>query len=442
MIDESLAVTPQEKVRESGLAGLLRIGGAMVVVAAMCSLLLEGWQQWSDVSRYYAMLGGTAVLSVCGFLMSYWLKENKSARVFFGLGLLSVVANATTLGGLLHSAMPWDEAQIQSFAWADWSAGDSVSLATLIITAIAILLPLSWFSFKIFARDHATGLLTTFAVANSLILVPVRESLPVGLLIAAAVAIPCLYWRNAATGKIEFQTAEGRFALAALFAPAAIMLARLLWLYEADTVILWILTTIALTGNRYLGHLIPGTSAWRHANSALYVLLALALGGFSVSLLEAYVPRDSYLPLFGIIAGLVIWHKGRDYRDGESAGQTVFTVIGCGLMLLTALVNLLGHDTISASVIGAGVGAMVAIFGHREGNVAMTTGGIGTILIALIPRAWDLLALIDFTHWGTLAGIGITTIVAGAAIERRRNRRMERLATDADTAADSDTPSR
>ena len=49
-------------VQQASLAGALRIIGAMIVVAAMYAHLLEGWSLWSDVSRYYALLGGTCLL--------------------------------------------------------------------------------------------------------------------------------------------------------------------------------------------------------------------------------------------------------------------------------------------------------------------------------------------------------------------------------------------
>ena len=38
--------------------------GAMVVVAALCANLLQGWDTWSGVDRYYAMFGVTGLLAL------------------------------------------------------------------------------------------------------------------------------------------------------------------------------------------------------------------------------------------------------------------------------------------------------------------------------------------------------------------------------------------
>jgi hypothetical protein len=408
---------PLQNQKSEGMtfSGLLRLGGALLVVAAMCSHLLEGWQQWSDVSRYYVMLGGSAMLTLAGFLMTFVLHENKSARVFFGLGLLSVVANVTTLGGLLHDAVQWDAATIKNAWITDFAISDTSSLALIVGSAIALLTPLAWFTFKVLVRPHATSLLACFAVTVGLILVPVRESLGVGILIALALTIPLAYWHNVCRNNLHFATGEGRFALAALFAPAIIMLARLLWLYEADALLLWVLTAMGLVVNRYLSRIVNQDSGWAHLNNIGYVLLALTLGGLSAHLIEPHVAHEMALATFGLAGGLAIWHKGRD------GNQAFYSVMGLGLLQVTTILGVLFYDSLTASLVCAAAGLVGFILAFIERNGPLKFMSITTALIGLLPRAWELLELIDFTHWSTLTVMGVLVIIASAAIERLRS---------------------
>ena len=156
----------QDLTDKFSLAGLLRTVGALTVVAAMCAHLLEGWTAWNDLSRYYAMLGGTVLLALAGAAMGYWYKDVKSARAFFSLGLISVVANMTTLGGLVHSQVNGDPV---------FAAGGLAALAGASI--FLVLLPAAWFAFKVLARPHATSLVGVFAASGALLLWPSRSLL-------------------------------------------------------------------------------------------------------------------------------------------------------------------------------------------------------------------------------------------------------------------------
>ena len=120
------------------LAGLMRTVGALLVVAAMCAHLLEGWHAWNDLSRYFAMLGGTVVLALAGAVMGYGCKDAKSARAFLGLGLISVVANMTTLGGLVHSQVNGEPV-----------AGAAMLLGVMGASVLLVLLPVAWFAFDL-----------------------------------------------------------------------------------------------------------------------------------------------------------------------------------------------------------------------------------------------------------------------------------------------------
>ena len=73
----------------------------------MSSFMLQDWGSANDIQHYFMLLMQSALLAGAGFAMSYLLKENKGARIFFGLGLISVTANFTILGALVFSLTPY-----------------------------------------------------------------------------------------------------------------------------------------------------------------------------------------------------------------------------------------------------------------------------------------------------------------------------------------------
>ena len=49
--------------RRLSLSNMLHCLGVMMVLAAMCAYLLEGWDTWNGVSRYFVMIAGTGLFA-------------------------------------------------------------------------------------------------------------------------------------------------------------------------------------------------------------------------------------------------------------------------------------------------------------------------------------------------------------------------------------------
>jgi len=139
----------------ASLSRLLRLIGASILVAAIYLFLFQGWQTGNDIDRYIIMLTQTLGLSFAGFACSYWLNENKSARLLLGLSLFSVPVNFAILGGLLYSQFHWD-AGLHSYPdFARWSSDSLVT--ALITTAVGwlLLVPVIFIGFMVLARQSA-----------------------------------------------------------------------------------------------------------------------------------------------------------------------------------------------------------------------------------------------------------------------------------------------
>lgn len=180
----------------SGLSNLLRIMGGFSVVASMSLFLLRGWDAGNDINRYYLLLSQTLLLGLGGFALSYLMKENKGARVFLGLGLLSVSANMTTLGALIYSFVPWDGGLADYPSVAQWSASDSLSIGLASCSAIAILLPATIFGFKVMARQSARPLAVVYLLSNAMLLIPIRDASFSAILAAGMVFLALAFSEN------------------------------------------------------------------------------------------------------------------------------------------------------------------------------------------------------------------------------------------------------
>lgn len=398
------------------LPGFLRGVGALIVIAGMCSYLMEGWDAWNGVSRYFVMVGGSALLAAAGLAMSYMLRENNGARAFLALALISVLTCITTLGGFIYSAVgPVVESASQSGVLGmDWSIPDGVWLTAMIGTAFVVLAPITLFAYKILNRPHAIELLTTLAIGGGLLLIPVRESLAIGILILFAVAIPLVYLHRVARENAHFKTFEGRFTAITLFAPAIIMLARLLWLYEADALIGWILCAIGFGSLRYAAATLKLQSISKMLNDLASGFLAICIGSLSCILVEPYFAEAVITP-FGttIFAALVIF-MGYQRPEARHSYRNMALLV---LVFITAI-NFIAFDTTLAMMVSLLIGVGILLWGYVE--QCKTTALLGMVLlgVAVMPTIVEFIGTVDLTNWLTLAVLGVTTIVVGSLVER------------------------
>ncbi len=390
------------------VSGVMRLIGVLVVVAGMCSFLLEEWHSWNDTGRYFVMFGGSCLFALAGLLMSYAMRDNVSARVFLGLGLASVVANFTTLGGLVHSLY-------QPAAGMDLGAG-SVLLA--MACAYTVLLPIAWFAFKVLAGTSARLLTFAFAGMNSLLLLPMRDSLSVGLLTAVAVAVPLWLSRTSLRDRLALKTIEGRVSMLALGAPAAIIVARALWLYQADALLAWMFSGIALLAVQHINTLVrraedaDGFNALQLPSLVLSFALVVVNSIAGWLLVQPLLPVDAAgplaLPLLGGIAGVLVYALSRGYQS------TVLLNLAGVVLCLSQGVNLLFHSGWMVVAAAAAAGAVTLAAGHRNGQPVLRGCGWLTLGVSLLPELLAVVGRVDFTHWIPLTCIGVLVIVGAS----------------------------
>ncbi len=396
----------------ASIASILRMGGAAIVVASMSAFLMQGWAGGNDIGRFYMLLSQTILLALGGFGLSYVLKENKGARVFFGLSIISIVADMTTLGALVFSIAHWGKILAHYPAFAHWKATSSVDMMMATVAGVVTLIPIAWFGFLVMARRSAKALAITFLAANLLLLVPVRESWVVGVLAMLGVLLPVFTARRAFAQDPAIRTVEGYFAIATLFIPAGIIICRSLYLYEMDSLLQFMLAMTAYTVLRFIGSSLVQSPRFA---SKLALLSFVTAGVAAQAISGLFDPRTlGQFLAFGLTFGAL----GMDIALRNPAQRQPYATFTCGVFAMSALIPFIAiHDSASIlTFILSGAGVCIAGKALDAGKPVLM--GVAMMIAGIGQQLYSIVVLMDFSNWFTLAVLGTSAIVTASVIER------------------------
>ena len=240
----------------ASLSQIVRAFGACAIIASMSLFMLQGWAEGNDITRYLKLLAQTGLLTGAGLALSFLIKEFKGARVFFGLALVSVVANFTILGSLTYSLFPMDMQIVNYPDSMRWEVSTAGLFLPVFFGALALLSAVTYFGFSIFSRQIAKPLSLSLLGLSAMLLIPVRAPLVAvalsGITLWGAwfliqrVLIPRLTKASASTETLVM-TKETKASLAMLLLPGLIILTRAASFYNIDD-----LTILAFSGLAYL----------------------------------------------------------------------------------------------------------------------------------------------------------------------------------------------
>ncbi len=397
-------------------AQLLRLTGAIGVVAAMSLFLLQGFEVANDLQRYLTLLAQTLILTAAGFLVSFLLKDNKGARVFFGLGLISVPVNFAVLGAMLYSMVSLDTQNVVYPALAGWYAAGFGQLGIAALAGAAVLIPVTFFGFAVMARPNAKLLGGLSLMSSFALLIPVRETAWVALIAIAVIYCALTQLKRRATDDSRLKTLEGRFAQMLIFIAPVLMVSRSLVLYSAD-----IYAALVLAAMVYM---ILRLCVTRLNASSLLSKLAYFLAipaAFVGAVLVAIIGSDSLgdnLPVLLFVAvftGLMLELK-RTADNPRTSSMLVYLSAGIILAVINSF-TLLAPGSFSMTVAGL-VTLAIALYSFMQQRKVLTI--IASAL--LIPHAFthlgEMWSMVDFGNWITLAVLGIAAIVGASLLER------------------------
>ena len=398
------------------VAEVMRIFGAILMIASMSLLLLKGWHQGDDILRYLKLLAMTGLLAAGGFSLSYLLQEQKGARLFFSLGLISVPANFGILGALIYSLAP-DAGLVPNYPdFARWVVSDVSSVMMVSLGALSVLLPVTVLGFRIIARNSARLLTFTYIGLNALLLLPFRGSLLIGVMLSAALIVPAMVIRVSLARDVSLLSVRGRYALSILFIPTILLLTRNLYLYQLDYFL----------GVMFLASLYSVCRQWslsettgkrmRHILELISAPLAYGVALCSANLLDSSVSGLLFTASFSAILGAYLIDF--QLRANKSLYKSLIVIMTASTITVTMIVTILILDTAGAAITSTLFGIGLMVFGvYARSQVTMIIG-----LVLTTFAVWfgldEVISLLLSGDWLALAIMGAVVIVSASLLDR------------------------
>jgi len=403
----------------ASISELLRIFGACAVIASMSLFLLEGWSEGNDISRYLKLLSQTGLLTAAGLVLSFVLKEYKGARLFFGLSIVSVVANFTILGALIYSMFQMDGGLIQYPDAVTWKAVSPALFWPVCLGAIAALSAISLFAYRIFARQIAMPLTLVFLGLNSLLLVPVRSSIAISLLIAIAGFAAILMTQRLRKKPGLPSTMEAKAAFATLFLPGFIIIARALSLYQIDEAMMLTLSALAYMVIRTLLARDFEALLLKRVMEIVQVCVSINIALLLVDILPQW---NTEVLSFSLISLVLVADQIRGANKTSNWRSTLLNITTIMLVISNLGLAILS-DTLVHSFHSLAVTAALLVFAsyHKQSiadvGFSRTLAAMATAA-SLVILLLKLFALANLSNWIMIGILGFSLILAASFYER------------------------
>ena len=403
------------------LTRLLRWGGGGLLITAAVVFMLQGFYSFAPITRHWIMLAICGLLGLLGVVTATVLKEEKGARAFLGFAAATFPVLSSQLGAMFFSLFgspPLD--MPRSLVFSSFATYPMVTFITGL--TLAIVVPVSYLSFRILAGCQAMLLTVVFTLANLCILFPVREGMWGGAIVIAVAG--SIYWIDSVwmRGDFRLESFEGRVARLMLVGPVVVMIGR---------------TFFYTMGSTFYGLLIGLMGAY------------LAFHWGRIGRLQRADLRKmcQLVGLVGIVAGWVISLWPVLDTISFSEGMTVYlillpiaTLLGaqslvadscataayrCAAAILALLTVVLAHwveATPMVSIVAVVVAIATATAGTLAGEKPVFIFGLLAAAIGLGNFCLHAFKLHSDYAWVALALIGIGTMFSASIVEKGRAR--------------------
>jgi hypothetical protein len=401
----------------SKLPTILRTAGTAVLLIAMYSFLVKGWQNGNDLIRYLMMLGHTGALAAIGMASGHWLKDGKGARLLLTLALISIPFNFAILGAFILSQTGGiDIGHIPDYA--AWSVD---SLATSLLSsagAMMVLLPVTLLGFTVLARSVSKKLSLLFLVSNMALLIPLRDPQLIAAVVIGLITFSIYFNNRTSREHVAVRTIEGITALGLQFLPLAVLMVRNLWLYSVDFTLLTVLSVAVFLMLRQASLYHDPSSRWLRSLNALSTVPAFAVMPFLGYALLSEIPVvviSLVIPLSTLASAAMIYDISR--RSNSFAYG--YRSIALGLVVISTIYNLFVFSSVASAMASVVTGFGLLILGYRMQYRNVFTGGVVLMLVGMIHQAIQLIHHFNIGNWIGMAIAGMVAIVLAAAIETR-----------------------
>ena len=405
--------------KPGGLARALRVVATILIVGAGAVFLFQGWSHFDSVMRILSFLGFAALLGVTGVLCAFKLKEDKGARTALILSCALVPVIASQIGALIYSLGHSPPVGPSIFILRAVSQGQVFMIGA---ASVIVLLPLIFTAFSVVARSRALLLTVVYALANAVLLIPIRDPNLVGglaLALLAALVTTDLRFIKSEAKLLNF---EGRISRTLPFLPLVLIIGRNLTMYSPSAMLFSAIfagigSALFFVMPKYVSdESLIMTSQASGATFLCSAWAALVHAGFA-SIGENYfglLHNQYYIPCMGlpmaailILLSLIAHSKGEGYRI---------------LAGLCAVVTVILHMAIIGGILSSVLCLLVAIVllsvGYMIEDRAVAACGVIGIIVGLTTHLRYAIVLYTMNPWVSLALLGIVVLIASSYLER------------------------
>lgn len=402
--------------RHLEISNILRLCGGGFTAAAILLFLFQRWEDASDLSRYAMIFGETLTLTVLGFVTSRWLKDQKSARVFLGLGLVSTSAVFTILAAMIHSQVQWTPAVADLPGFAVWAIDSMDTVLLLLAGSFAVLGGVSLLTLTVLARPVARRLGLLLMLNTGLLLLPIRDMGITTLLLLPALLFGFRHLANLRKTTPAMRTGEGAMAGFLVMLPLFIMIGRGTYLYAQGPVAIGSLAILTYLLLRQIALSITHAVQFRKLLEVVSLIPAALFSWQLVTLLDSVAPgMRQWLVVF---AGITMSGFLTDLAIRAVAGRERYLQAVLYSGLFVSVVEEAFYPGVSTAILGFALSGLVFLhsYGARNTNLLrLSLLVVAGSLILLISKA---MVSLNAGTWMSLAVLGMATILLAAAVER------------------------
>lgn len=421
---EATPQTPEEPEESPSIFSISRVGsflrfvGAAILIIAASIFLVRQWDGLEHIGRYFSFLGFTAVVCAAGLFCGMGIRENKGARTLLGIVLLVIPIHFSQLGALLYSQFG---SHLLAYPEAlRWDA--QTPLGALLTTAggLAILTPMAFLAFSVMSRTLAPQLLLTSFLVSTALLVPSRDPIVIGALLAAMTG-GILYFERGIRHLAETRTFEG--VVARLVAPIAVMILlgrQVLYGWQDELLIASVLGVASAILLRPVPRLLGEGAVAALSEFFSMVLVPIAFGFAYAGIgLGDYVSYDLRPAVYAVPVIVTLLSMSRFARNMPEAFRAMAGV----LLIVTSLAECFGYAGSShlhgtAYLTSLILGIVAVGWACIAEQKAMLFAGIIVILASLGRIIFVALSATNLSWLLVLGIIGLVTIVGASFIER------------------------
>ena len=399
------------------MASALRAAGGGAVLLSAIVYLLQGIDHVAIDLRQWMYLALVVGLSAVGVFVRRVLDDAKSARLCFALAGGALTVQVAQVAGMVHELV----SGAGTGFWIDFS---HTTLATTAISAVLtalVFLPVAFSSFSILHRESRRTLTFGYALAASLLLLPMREGLGAVLVIGALAAVWLAVELRELRGQPAARTLEGYGARVVLALPLLVAIARFgFHVTHVSGVCMLVMLIAGIVVTAALSLLKPGVF-----RDFLLTGAALSGGGAWLALSDALWHVDTLFLSYVILAPLLAAMLVLGRLMGTLA--PLVRVIAVALSVLPVAEALAQDVSFGHAMTLAGLGTALLVWGWLQQERETFVPGVLLALLGAGLAAFEALVTVEVNTWLGLAVGGLMLVVSASVLERHGRNLVHRL---------------